>query len=86
MKGLSIKYCIKRAACHCCCWDVLVKFITTVRHRKTSIFHMLTFEKTQPKLLDKLDQTYSNLIDWQGANHTAPFSILQTNQGGYKNP
>ena len=61
-------------------------YITTVRHRKTSIFHMLTFEKTQPKLLDKLDQTYSNLIGWQGANHTAPFLILQTNQGVYKNP
>ena len=38
-----------------------ITYITTVRHRKTSIFHMLTFEKTQPKLLDKLDQTYSNL-------------------------
>ena len=34
----------------------------TIRHRKTSIFHILTFEKTQPKLLDILDRTYSNLI------------------------
>ena len=29
----------------------------TIRHRKTSIFHI-----TQPKLLDKMDRTYSNLI------------------------
>ena len=29
----------------------------TIRYRKTSIFHI-----TQPKLLDKMDKTYSNLI------------------------
>ena len=33
-----------------------------------------------------MDRTYSNLIGFlQGTNQTAPFSILQTNQGGYIN-
>ena len=32
-----------------------------------------------------MDRNYSNLIGWQGANQTAPFSILQTIQGAYIN-
>lgn len=31
MKGLSIKYCIKRAACHRCCWDLLVKLVNHLK-------------------------------------------------------
>ena len=32
-----------------------------------------------------MDRNYSNLIGWQGANQTAPFSILQTIHGAYIN-
>ena len=32
-----------------------------------------------------MDRNYSNLIGWQGANQTAPFSILQSIHGAYIN-
>ena len=36
MKGLSIKYCINRAACRRCCWDLLVKLVNHLKARADS--------------------------------------------------
>lgn len=36
MKGLSIKYCINRAACRRFCWDLLVKLVNHLKARADS--------------------------------------------------